>query len=152
MFLLSSILELNAFFVVWLFADHLSIVESPDNVTVNEREVATFNCTATGSGNLTIEWICSGDSNCEGSSERSGGYVTSILEIPGATNLTVTCVVNQNLISLSSGGSDVEVRLPPDFVPAEVLQRTAQLTVIPAPTTDDIPTQDPASTSDSEPK
>ena len=117
-----------------MFADPPSIIESPADVTVNENETATFNCTATGSGDLTIEWICSDDFNCarSGTDDSNDGYVTSTFEITGATNLTVTCIVNQSLISLLFGESNVEIRLPP---PTEALQRTAQLIVIPAPTT-----------------
>ena len=115
------------------FIDRPRITDPPASVTVNENEIATFNCTAAGSGDLTIEWICS-DCDCDSpSNEKSDQlFVTSTLEIPGATNLTVTCVVNQRLPSLSSGESnDVEVRLPP----TEALRRTAQLIIIPAPTT-----------------
>ena len=123
-------------FLVWLFADRPSIMESPVDVTVNENESATFNCNATGSGDLTIEWNCSDSSNCGMSNTDSNdGYVTSTFVIDDATNnLTITCVVTQNLTSLFSGESnDVEIRPPP--VPAEALQRMAQLIVIPAPTT-----------------
>ena len=103
---------------------------------MNENEIATvtFNCTATGSGDLIIEWICSDDSNYCSSSreERSGGYVTSTLEISGATNLSVTCAVNQSLTSLlSEESNDIEVRPPPIIA----LRRTAKLIVIPAPIT-----------------
>ena len=103
---------------------------------MNENEIATvtFNCTATGSGYLIIEWICSDDANYFSSSreERSDGYVTSILKISGASNLSVTCAVNQSLTSLlSEESNDIEVRPPPIIT----LQRTAQLTVIPAPIT-----------------
>ena len=119
-----------------MFTDPPSFIESPASVTVNENETATFNCTATSSGNLTIEWICSDGSNCGRSStdDSKDGYVTSTFEIIGTTNLTVTCIVNHSLtnFNLSFGESDgVEVRPPP----TETLQRTAQLIVIPAPTT-----------------
>ena len=124
------------FCFVRLFVDHPSITESPADVTVNESESATFNCNATGSGDLTIEWICSDGSNCGMSNTDSNdGYVTSTFVIDDATdNLTITCVVTQSLTNLFSGESnDVEVRPPPNFVPTKVLQ--AQLIVIPAPTT-----------------
>ena len=100
---------------------------------MNESEIATFTCTAAGSGDLIIEWICS-NSGVSSREEGSGGYVTSILEIPGATNLSVTCVMNQSLTSISFEESNgaVEARLPP---PTESLRRTAQLTVIPTPVT-----------------
>ena len=105
-------------------------------------ETATFifNCTATGSGDLMIEWTCSDDSNCGVSSANIGnssklnnGSVTSTLVITGVTiNLTVTCAVIQNLTCLSSGESaDVEVRLPS----IEKVLSTAQLIFIPVPTT-----------------
>ena len=78
----------------------IDIIESPADVIVNE--VANFTCSATtrGSGDLTIEWICSDGSNC-GSPihEKRRGYVTSTLQIIGATSLNVTCIVNQNLAS-----------------------------------------------------
>ena len=147
---------IKCFFIVWLFADHLNIMESPASVTVNASESANFTCTAAGSGDLNIKWICSDGSNCgiPITDDSNDGNVTSTFVIDDATsNLTVTCVVNQSLTSLSSGGSNVEVRLPPDFVPTKVLERIAQLIVIPAPTTtqpDDPPTQDPASTADGE--
>ena len=101
---------------------------------MNEGEIATFTCAAAGSGDLTIQWICSDGSNCGTyyTDDSNDGYVTSTLEIPGAANLTVTCIVNQSLPSLLSGESnDVEVRPPP----TEALRRTAQLIVIHAPTT-----------------
>ena len=112
-------------------------MEPPVDVTVNEGENATFTCAAAGSGDLTIEWICSDGSNCGTSStdDSNDGYITSTFVISGATNnLIVTCVVNVSLLGLSSGESnDVEIRPPP--VPAEALRRMAQLIVIPAPIT-----------------
>ena len=94
------------------------------------NEVANFTCSATtrGSGDLTIEWICSDGSNC-GSPihEKRRGYVTSTLQIIGATSLNVTCIVNQNLASFLSRESGVETQLPL----TETLSRTAQLIVIP---------------------
>ena len=137
----------NAVFIVRLFADRPRIMDSPVSVTVNESENATFTCTAAAdSGDLIVEWICSDGSNCGSSSkeERSDGYVTSILEIPGETNLNVTCVVNQNLTSLLSEESNVEVQPPP----TESLQRTAKLIVIPAPTTTTTQSENPPSSQD----
>ena len=100
---------------------------------------ATFNCTATGSGDLIINWNCSDGSNCGMSSTNSSnnGLVTSTLVITHATsNLTITCDVVQNLTSLSSGEStSIEVRLPWNFVRINTVQSTAQLIVIPVPTT-----------------
>ena len=118
---------------------------------MNENEIAmvTFSCTATGSGDLIIEWICSDDANyCSSSREKkSGGYVTSILEISDATNLNVTCAVNQSLTSLfSEESNDIEVRPPPVIA----LQRTAQLIVIPAPLTATQPDTTPQETTGSE--
>ena len=108
----------------------IDIIESPADVIVNE--VATFTCSATtrGSGNLTIEWICSDGSNC-GSPihEKRHGYVTSTLQIIGATNLSVTCTVNQSLASFLSRESGIETRLP--LTEIILSSRTAQLIVIP---------------------
>ena len=114
------------------------LLQSPADIIVNE--VATFTCSATtrGSGNLTIEWICSDGSNC-GSPiidyitygpihEKRHGYVTSTLQIIGATSLNVTCIVNQSLASFSSRESGIETRLPGL---TEMLSRTTQLIVIP---------------------
>ena len=107
-------------------------------MTMDQYESATFNCTATGSGDFIIEWTCSNGSNvnCGTSSISSSnnGLVTSTLVITGATsNLTVTCNVMQNLTSLTSGESaSIEVRLPPG--PIERAQKTAQF-FMPVPTT-----------------
>jgi hypothetical protein len=108
---------------------------------VNQYENATFNCTATGPGDLKIEWTCSDDSNYGVTSTSNGSVlVASTLVITRATrNLTVTCNVIQNLSSMSSG--NVEVRLP------WPIQTTAQLIFIPVltPTTQPV-TQPPAVT------
>ena len=95
---------------------------------MDRYESATFNCTATSSGDLIINWNCSDRSNCDimsSTSSSNSGSVTSTLVITGATsNLNVTCNVMQDLTSLTSGESaSVEVRLPP----IERVQRTAQL-------------------------
>ena len=114
------------------FAAHPSFVESPTNVTVNERDPATFTCSATGSGELIIEWICSGSTDCDGiiSDDSTGGYVTSTYQITRASaSLTITCVVNQSLASFKSVESDIEIRLPQPLT----TRRKAELTVIQAP-------------------
>ena len=93
---------------------------------MDQYDIATFSCTATGSGDLIINWNCSDGSNCDMSSISSSknGSVTSTLVITDAiSNLAVTCNVMQDLTSLTSGESaSVEVRLPP----IERVQRTAQ--------------------------
>ena len=134
----------DAYFV---FADRPSITEPPASVSVSQYESATFNCTATGSGDISIEWSCDG-SNCSGKSDTTiggeDGYVTSTLNITRATgNLAVTCHVMQNLIRLMSEASnDVEVRLPPRFV----ANMTAQLIFMPVATTTSTPPTTPQGT------
>ena len=116
------------------FAARSSIVESPANIMVNESDPATFTCSATGSGELTIEWMCSDGTNCGSSANDEGanGHMTSTYHISSASaSLNVTCVVNQSLASFMSEESDIETLLPPTEEP---LMRRAELTVIPAPT------------------
>ena len=112
---------------------------------MDQFESATFNCTATGSGDLIIEWTCSDGSNCDNISTSSNNNrsVTSTLVITGATSdLTVTCNVTRDLPSLTSGESaSVEVRLP-----IESIQRTAQLIFTPVTTTETASSSDPPST------
>ena len=101
-------------------------------VTVNDSENATFNCTATGSGDLNINWVCSDSSDSCGTSTtvgNNGGYIASSIEVvyTGAMNSTITCVVSQNLTMFLSDESDVEVRLPH----TRIIHKAAQLTVIP---------------------
>jgi hypothetical protein len=119
-----------------IFPDRPNITEEPVSVTVDQYENATFNCTATGPGDLKIVWTCSDGSNCGISStnRNNDGSLTSTLVITRATsNLTVTCYVIQNLTRLSSSEpANVEVRLPSiETVPLS----TAELTVIPISTT-----------------
>ena len=129
-------LSLFSMFIVplaLLFAARPSIVESSANVMVNERDPATFTCSANGSGELTIEWICSDGTNCGSSTNDEGadGRMTSTYKITSASaSLNVTCVVNQSLASFMSEEADIEIRLPR----TEPLTRTAKLTVILAPT------------------
>ena len=118
---------------------------------MDQFESATFNCTATGSGDLIIEWTCS---NCDNiimsnTSSSNSGSITSTLVITGATsNLTITCNVTRNLTSLTSGESaGVEVRLPP----IERVQRTAQLIFTPVPTTVTATSSDPPTSTDVSP-
>ena len=116
-------------------AAHPSIMESPTNVMVNQStsDAAIFNCSATGSGELTIEWICSDGTDCGSiiDDDSADGYVTSTYQITNASaSLNITCVVNQSLASFMSEESDIYTRLPH----TELLRRTAKLTVIPAPT------------------
>ena len=113
-----------------------SLVESPTNVTVNQStsDTAIFNCSATGSGELTIEWICSDGTDCGSviDDNSTDGRITSTYQITSASaSLNVTCVVNQSLASFMSEESNIEIRLPR----TKPLMRTAELTVIPAPTT-----------------
>ena len=120
-------LELMYIFIVWLPADPPNIIDSPANITVNEGEIVTFTCAANGSGDLTIEWICSDSANCGSPStdDTDDGYIlTSTLEIIGVNNLTISCVVNQSLTINEPG---VEKRLPY----TRIVQKAAQLTVIP---------------------
>ena len=120
---------------------------------MDQYESATFNCTATGSGDLIIEWNCSDGSSCDMSStnSRDDKSVTSTLVVTGATsNLTVTCNVTQNLTNLTSGESaSIEVRQPSDFVSIKRVQRTAQLIFMPVPTT--APSTDPPTGASSPP-
>ena len=118
---------------------------------MDQYESATFICTATGSGDLIINWNCSDGPNCDSTNSSNNGSVTSTLVITGATsNLTVTCNVTQNLTNLTSGESaDVEVRQPLDFVPIERVQRTAQLIFMPVPTA--APSSDPPTGASSPP-
>lgn len=120
---MSSILELINALAVWLFTDHPSIIESPANVTtVNESEIATFTCTATGADNFTIEWDIGGvlynnetcmSPKCESiNSEENDRVLTSTLIVTGMTSLDIICVINQTLM-VSSEESGVEIRLPP---------------------------------------
>ena len=111
------------------FAARPSIVESPTNVMVNEGDPATFTCSATGSGELTIEWSCSASDGTDCGSctneEGTDGRMTSTYMITRASaSLNVTCVVSQSLASFMSE-SNIETRLP------EPLMRRAELTVIP---------------------
>ena len=117
---------------------------------LDQFESATFNCTATGSGDLIIEWTCSDGSNCDNIimsnlSSSNNGSVTSTLVITGATsNLTVTCNVMRDLTSLqltSGESASVEVRLP-----IERVQRTVQLIFTPVPTTVTATLSDPPTT------
>ena len=109
-------------------------------VTVTEGETATFNCTASGVGDLTIEWDVGGvlynSETCSDTcgsinSKNNDGYVTSTLEITGETDLDISCIMVQRLITSSSDEPGVEMRL------YRRLERAAaaQLTVIPAITT-----------------
>ena len=130
------------FIGVYGVADLAIITDSPASVIVNESETATFNCTATGVGDLTIEWnvggelynceTCSESPHCDSiNSESNDGYVTSTLEITGETDLDIRCVLNQDII-ISSGEPGVETRWPP---PRTVQGEAARITVIPAVTT-----------------
>ena len=115
------------FFAVWSFTDHPSIMESPANVTVNESEITTFTCAATGADNFTIEWDVGGvlynnetcmSPKCESiNSESSNGLLTSTLTVNGMTSLDVTCVINHYpnqtlMVSSEEHGIDSEIRLP----------------------------------------
>ena len=122
---------------------------------MNQFESAIFNCTATGSGDLIIEWTCSdiNGSNCDNiimssNSSSNIGSVTSTLVITGATSdLTVTCNVTRDLTSLTSGESaSVEV-----WLPIERVQRTAQLIFMPVPTTVTASSSDPPTSTDVSP-
>ena len=122
---------------------------------MDQFESATFNCTATGSGDPNIEWTCSDidGSNCDNiimssNSSSNNGSVTSTLVITGATSdLTVTCNVTRDLTSLTSGESaSVKVRLP-----IEKVQRTAQLIFTPVPTTVTASSSDPPISTDVSP-
>ena len=104
-------------------ADLAIITDSPASITVNERETATFDCNATGLGDLTIEWDVGGDlynretcpesPTCDSINSESGdGYVTSTLEITAVTDLDIRCIVYQILI-FSSEDPSIEIRLPP---------------------------------------
>ena len=150
-------LSLFSIFIVHLAlscAVRPSIMESPANVTVNQSTsyAAIFICSATGSGELTIEWICSDGTDCGSiiNDDSADGYVTSTYQITRASaSLNVTCVVNQSLASFMSEEFDIETQLPH----TEPLTRTAELTVIPAPTiatttqpgTEDSPSANPSS-------
>ena len=114
---------------------------------MNESDVATFDCTAIGTGDLNITWDVDGGSI--NSNTSSNGYVTSTLKITGATiNLTVTCIVTQTLTSsIITEEPGVEVRLPR----VRMLHRVAQLTVIPAITTTGITAMQPVSTQSLDP-
>ena len=121
---------------------------------INQFESATFNCTATGSGDTNIEWTCSDidGSNCDNiimssNSSSNIGSVTSTLVITGATSdLTVTCNVTRDLPSLESANASIEVRLP-----IERVQRTAQLIFMPVPTTVTASSSDPPTSTDVSP-
>ena len=134
-FMLSSLL-LGGFGL----GDLTNITGSPASAIVNEGETATYICTATGVGDLTIEWdvhgelynseTCSESPTCDSiNSESNDGYVTSTLEITGETDLDISCVVVQMLTTSSSDEPGVEMRL------YGRLERAAQLMVIPTVTT-----------------
>ena len=127
---------------------------------MDQYESATFNCTATGSGDLIMEWTCSDidGSNCDNIimsniSSSNSGSVTSTLVITRATsNLTVTCNMIQNLTNLTSRESaSVEVQLPPNFVSITRELRTAQLIFMPVPTTTTTLSSDPPTGASSSP-
>ena len=124
------------------------ITNHPASTTVNEGEVAIFNCTATGRGDLTIEWDvdeirysmdnCSPSEICNriSNTNNTGGSVTSTLQITASLVTDfVACVMKQNLSSSASSFglpmNDIEVRPPP----IRTLRSVAQLTVIALPTT-----------------
>jgi hypothetical protein len=103
---------------------------------VDQYENATFNCTATGPGDLDIVWYCSDGSNCGMSrtNRNNDGSVTSTLVITRVTStVTVTCAVIQNLTNTLSSEepANVEVRLPP----IEIVQRSTAQLIVPIPTT-----------------
>ena len=125
------------------------ITDHPNNTTVNESEVATFSCTATGRGGLTIEWDVGGqqynmdncpplDNGCNitNITDNTGDSVTSTLEITAMMTNSVTCVVKQDLssstISFGPPVVGVESRPPPIRM---LWSQPAQLTVNAAPTT-----------------
>ena len=113
---------------------------------MNVSETATFDCNATGVGvgNLTIAWDVGGilyynsetcSDPCDSINSESGdGYVTSTLEITAVSNLSISCVMNQNL-NFSSKDPSIEIRVPDTLPPSRTERRTAQLTVTPAVTT-----------------
>ena len=120
------------------FADLARITDSPDSITVNKGEIATFSCTATSASDINIEWdaggelynneTCSESPTCESTySEINNKFVTSILQITAIKSLNISCVVNQTF----SGEPDVEIRLPP----TRTVQEAAQLIAIPVFTT-----------------
>ena len=123
------------------------ITNHPNSTTVNEGEVATFSCTATGRGDLTIEWVvgevrynmdnCSPSEICNRINiANTGGSVTGILEITASlvtNSVMIACIMKQNLSSSASSFGQpivgVEVRPPPIRTLRSV---AAQLTVIPS--------------------
>ena len=79
---------------------------------MNVNESATFDCNVTGVGvgDLTIEWDVGGalynsetcSDTCDSINTESGdGYVTSTLEITAVSDLSISCVVNQNKLFVS---------------------------------------------------
>ena len=120
------------------FTDLATITDPPTSITVNESESATFDCTATDVGDLTIEWDVGGVLyNNETCSDTCGSintvnnnrHVTSTLAITGETDLDISCVVIQRSMTSSSNEPGVEMRL------YGRLERAAQLMVIPTVTT-----------------
>ena len=131
------------------------ITNHPISTTVNEGEVATFSCTVTGRGDLTVEWDvgevrynmdnCSASENCNriNITDNTDGSLTSTLEITASliTN-TVTCVIT---ILFGQSVVGVESRPPPIRT---LRSEPAQLTVIAAPAT----THEPITSSDDQSK
>lgn len=111
---------------------------------MKKNEVATFSCSATGTGDLSIEWDVGGvlydhvrcfeSPNCESITDNEINqhrFLTSVLRITGVNSLEISCIVNQNLTISSQVISGVEIRQPPSTY-MRTIQETAQLTVIPA--------------------
>ena len=139
----------NYYNILYPDADLVMITDHPNDTTVNENEVATFSCTATGSGDLTVEWDV-GDKrynmdnctplengcNITNITDNTGDSVTSTLKITAMVNNSVTCVVKQDLssstISFGQPVVGVESRTPPIRM---LSSQPAQLTVNEAPTT-----------------
>lgn len=103
---------------------------SSNSLTVDEGEVITYNCTATGAGDLTIEWdvdgvlynseICPTESlNCSlvmssrTSDGKDGISVTGLLEInvTSLNALGINCIINQSF-NVSSEEPGIEIRIP----------------------------------------